>query len=220
LANSEDIPALNANRSSERTRALARLAIDVGEQLRPAVVGLLTLTILTGCLFPLVIMVLANWAFPRQAAGSVISVHGVNVGSDLIGQPFTKPGYFHPRPSAAGTGYDASSSGGTNYATSNPKLTDRARRLAEAYRQENGLSPRSPIPVDAVTTSGSGLDPDISPENAFLQIPRVARSRGLSEEAMKELVSENILGPQLGFLGHSRVSVLALNLQLDRRGAP
>ncbi len=219
LESGGDIGESDALKSFERPPALNRLARDIFEQLRPAILGLLALTALTGCLFPLAIFAFTNLAFHRQAAGSLISLHGVEVGSDLIGQPFAKPGYFHPRPSAAGIGYDASSSSGTNYSTSNPKLAASVRRLTEAYRQENGLSPGDAIPVDAVTSSGSGLDPEISPENARLQIRRVSKSRGLREAAVQNMVLRNTRGPQFGFLGAARVSVLALNLELDQRGA-
>ena len=182
----------------------------------------LVLTILTGCAFPLLLYVIARPLFPRQAGGSLVMRSGSIIGSELIGQTFDQPGYFQSRPSAAGTGYDGTSSGGTNLGPNNPKLNDGAtdfkgiRQLSEEYRQRNGLAPDATVPIDAVTRSGSGLDPDISPENAELQTPRVARARGLSEDVVRRLVASRTKGPQLGFLGNSRVSVLELNLALDQ----
>jgi len=191
-------------------------------QFRPAILGTLILTLLTGCAFPLLLFVLGRVLFPHQADGSLIARAGQVVGSELVGQQFTRPKYFQGRPSAAGNGYDATSSGGTNLGPSNPKLINGApnfpgiRQLAEDYRRRNGLAPDADVPVDAVTRSGSGLDPEISPANAALQIPRVARARGLSEETVRSLVAKNTSGRQLGFLGNSRVSVLELNLALDQ----
>lgn len=147
---------------------------------------------------------------------------GAVIGSELIGQEFSRPEYFHSRPSAAGAGYDGTSSGGTNLGPNNPRLKNGAadfagiRQLAEEYRKRNGLAPDAAIPIDAVTRSASGLDPDISPDNAALQVSRVARARGLSEETVRRLVAEHTKGPQLGFLGNARVPVLELNLALDQ----
>jgi K+-transporting ATPase ATPase C chain len=186
------------------------------EQLRPAVLGVVWLTLLTGCVFPLGLFALGHLLFPGQAGGSLVIRDGVVIGSELIGQSFTRPEYFHPRPSAAGTGYDGTSSGGTNFGPSNPKLIEDVRRLAEDYRSGNGLPSDAIIPIDAVTRSGSGLDPHISPQNAALQVPRVARARGLSEDIVRGLVAGHTQGRQLGFLGDARVSVLDLNLELDR----
>jgi K+-transporting ATPase ATPase C chain len=160
--------------------------------------------------------------FPDQADGSLLRVRGAIVGSRLIGQSFTRPEWFHPRPSAAGSGYDGTASGGTNLAPGNSRLKDGAtdmmgiRELAARYRRVNGLAPQTPIPIDAVTRSGSGLDPDVSPANAFLQVARVARARKLEESAVRRLVAEHVVQPQLGFLGEPRVSVLELNLALDQ----
>jgi len=182
----------------------------------------LALSLLTGVIFPLLLFVIGRSLFPRQAEGSVIERGGVVIGSALIGQQFTRPEYFHGRPSAAGSGYDAASSGGTNLGPNNRKLIDGAegfagiRQLAAQYRQENGIASATPIPVDAVTRSASGLDPHISPANAGLQIPRIARARGLSETVVRRLVVEYTTGRQFGFLGNPRVSVLDLNLALDR----
>lgn len=192
------------------------------DQVRPAVLSVLVLTLLTGCAFPLLLFAIGGPLFPRQAGGSLIGRGGAVIGSELIGQVFTQPEYFHSRPSAAGSGYDGTSSGGTNLGPNNPKLKDGApdfagiRQLAEEYRKDNGLAPDAPIPIDAVTRSGSGLDPHITPANAALQVPRVARARGLSEDTVRRLVANCTEGPQLGFLGYSRVRVLDLNLALDQ----
>jgi K+-transporting ATPase ATPase C chain len=174
------------------------------------------LTLLTGAAFPLVLAGLARPLFPHQADGSLVTRDGVVVGSDEIGQNFSGPGYFHSRPSAAGAGYDAVASGGTNFGPDNPKLRDSVRELAEAYRRTNGLPPGGVVPTDAVTCSGSGLDPHISPANAALQVPRVARQRRLGEEDVRRLVDEHTHGRQFSFLGEPRVEVLGLNVALDR----
>ena len=198
------------------------------EQFRPALFATLLLTALTGIAFPLVLAALGLPLFPHQAKGSLITRNGAVVGSQLIGQNFTRPEYFHPRPSAAGDGYDGTASGGTNLGPANPSLRvgvkgdaktkhfAGVRELAEAYRYGNGLPPGALVPIDAVTRSGSGLDPHISPENALLQVPRVARERGVSEATVRHLVAEHTQAPQLGFLGAPRVAVLPLNLALDR----
>jgi K+-transporting ATPase ATPase C chain len=196
--------------------------VRLAQQLRPAILSVLVLTLLTGAIFPLVLFAFAARLFPFQANGSLMRFRNAIVGSRLIGQDFTGPEWFQPRPSAAGNGYDGTSSGGTNLAPNNPKLKEGAasfagiRALAAQYRQRNGLAPDTPIPIDAVTRSGSGLDPDISPANAFLQVARVARARKLDERAVRRLVAEHVVEPQLGFLGEPRVSVLELNLALDR----
>jgi K+-transporting ATPase ATPase C chain len=186
------------------------------EHLRTAVFSVLSLTLLTGCIFPLVLFGLGRMLYPGQASGSLLMRNGIVIGSRLIGQDFIRPEYFHSRPSAAGTGYDGTSSGGTNFGPSNPKLIESVRQLAEDYRKSNGLPPEAFVPIDAVTRSGSGLDPHISPANAELQIARVARARGLDEDAVRRLVADHTEGPQLGFMGSPRVSVLELNLALDR----
>jgi potassium-transporting ATPase KdpC subunit len=193
----------------------------LSEQLRPAVLSALVLTLLTGCVFPFLLFAIARPLFPRQADGSLVTRGGAVIGSRLIGQEFKRPEYFQSRPSAAGSGYDGTSSGGTNLGPNNPRLKNGTagfagiRQLAEEYRQRNGLARDVSIPIDAVTRSGSGLDPDITPANAALQIPRVARARGLSEEAVRRLVADHIEGRQLGLLGNPRVPVLELNLALD-----
>jgi len=184
--------------------------------------SVLVLTLLTGCGFPLLLAAIVRPLFPRQASGSLVTRGGVVIGSELIGQEFSRPEYFQSRPSAAGNGYDGTSSGGTNLGPNNPKLKNGAadfagiQQLAEEYRTRNGLAPDTPIPIDGVTRSASGLDPDITPANAALQIPRVARARGVSEEAVRRLVAKHTKGPQLGFLGNARVPVLELNLALDQ----
>lgn len=187
------------------------------EQLRPALLSVLVLTLLTGIGFPIALAVLSRPLFAYQADGCLLPGGDETIGSALIAQPFTGPGYFHPRPSAAGTeGYDATASGGSNLGPANPQLHDAVRQRAETYRLCNGLAPETPIPIDAVTCSASGLDPHISPANADLQVPRVARARGLSEAAVRACVAEHTAGRQLGFLGEPRVAVLPLNLALDR----
>jgi K+-transporting ATPase ATPase C chain len=196
-----------------------RLLAELRAHLLPALLSVPLLTLATGAFFPIVLAVLARPVFPYQTDGSLLSRDGVVVGSDLIGQNFAGPGYFHSRPSAAGDGYDATASGGTNLGPANPKLRDDVRRLADDYRHANDLPPDAVVPIDAVTRSGSGLDPHISPENADLQVARVARERGLSEDAVRRIVAEHTHGRQLGFLGRPRVAVLALNLALDRIAA-
>jgi K+-transporting ATPase ATPase C chain len=172
--------------------------------------------LLTGVGYPVCLAAIARTLFPHKANGSLLRNGEAIIGSELIGQDFAGPGYFHPRPSAAGAGYDAAASGGTNLGPAEPGLRDAVRRRADEYRRTNQLSPTTPIPIDAVTCSGSGLDPHISPANAALQIPRVARERGLDEEHVRGLVAQYTSGPQLGLFGAPRVAVLPLNLALDR----
>jgi len=194
---------------------------NLTEHIRPAILSVLVLTVVSGVVFPLLLFALARPLFPRQTAGSLIRRGGAVVGSDLIGQEFQRPEYFESRPSAAGSGYDGTASGGTNLGPNNPKLVNGSadfagiRQLARAYRERNGLTSDAPIPIDAVTRSASGLDPHISLANALLQVPRVARARGLSEASIRRLVMDHLEGRQFGFLGSPRVSVLALNLALD-----
>ena len=194
----------------------------LAEQWKPAILSLLLLGFVSGCVFPLLLFAISRPLFPRQTQGSLVTRGGIIAGSKLIGQSFTRPEYFHSRPSAAGSGYDATSSGGTNLGPNNPKLTNGAadfagiRQLAEEYRKRNGLASGAHVPADAVTRSASGLDPHISLANAALQVRRVARARGLSEKIVERLVAEHTEGPQLGILGNSRISVLELNLALDR----
>ena len=173
------------------------------------------LTVLLGVIYPFVVTGLAQVIFPRQAAGSLIEKDGKVIGSSLIGQPFTGPGYFHSRPSAAGNGYDATASGGTNLGPTSEKLFEtNVKSAADALREEN---PNSAIPVDLVTASASGLDPHITPAAAEFQVPRVARERGMSSEQVRRLVRSHTEGRQFGLLGEPRVNVLELNLALDGR---
>ena len=205
----------------------------MNNQLKPALVSVALFTVVTGLLFPGIVTGIAAVALPGQAHGSLItSKDGKVIGSALIGQPFTKPIYFHPRPSAAGSGYDGTSSGGTNLGPTSDKLLhgihkktadgkddpgnfDGIGDLAAAYRSENGLPKDAPIPADAATRSASGLDPDISPENAKLQVNRVAKARSKSVEDIQKLVDSHTEGRTLGVLGDPRVNVLALNRALD-----
>lgn len=209
-------------------------------QLRPALMSVLAFTLITGLAFPLIITGIAKVAFPRQANGSLIEQDGKVIGSALIGQPFSAPGYFHGRASAAGNGYNTgkpddgyTGSSGTNLGPTSDKLLngihkktadgkddpgnyDGIKDLAAAYRTENGLPADAPVPADAATRSASGLDPEISPENAALQAARVAKARGMGEDAVKKLVDDNTSGRTLGVLGEARVNVLLLNMALDK----
>jgi len=176
----------------------------------------LVTTVIFGLIYPLAVTGLSQLLFPGKANGQLIERDGKLFGSRIIGQAFTGLGYFDSRPSAAGTGngYDAASSSGSNLGPTNKALLDRVKGDVQRLYAEN---PNSPIPVDLVTTSGSGLDPDISPAAAEFQIPRVARTRHISESELRSLVAKHILGRQLGILGEPRVNVLELNLDLDRR---
>jgi len=172
----------------------------------------LVTTVMFGLIYPLGITGLAQLFFRDRANGQLIAKDGKLIGSRIIGQAFTGPGYFHSRPSAAGAGYDPTSSGGSNLAPTNKNLLERVRSDVRNLQAEN---PNAPIPVDLVTASGSGLDPDISPAAAEFQIHRVAHSRGMKEEDLRALVERHTKGRDLGFLGESRVNVLELNLDLD-----
>ena len=184
-------------------------------QLRPAIVLTLLFCVITGLVYPGVVTAIAQLLFPHQANGSLIGASGQVRGSELIGQPFAQAQYFHPRPSAAGNGYDGTASGGTNKGPTDAKLADTliAQAVDSAVKLDGGVKGR--IPSDLVTASGSGLDPHISPASALLQVERVARTRHADSAAVRALVERHIEGPQLGFFGEPRVSVLQLNLALD-----
>jgi K+-transporting ATPase ATPase C chain len=177
-----------------------------------AVLMTIATTVLLGLIYPLVVTGIAQVIFPDKANGQLIHRNGQVVGSRLIGQPFGGPGYFHSRPSAAGNGYDAANSGGSNLGLTNQKLVDRFKQDLPKLQAEN---PGKPVPIDLLTTSASGLDPDISPAGAEFQVSRVARERGMSEDDVRQLVVRQTEGRQFGFLGEPRVNVLALNLELD-----
>ena len=201
------------------TRTIAVARESFVQHLRTAVLMVVVLTVLLGIVYPLIMTGIAQVALPNQANGSLVKDGSGNVvGSALLAQAFTQPQYFHPRPSAAGTnGYDATASGGSNLGPTNQKLIDTVQSNTDAYRQENGLAADAQVPVDAVTASASGLDPDISPANALLQVHRVAAARGLSDDQVQSMVNQYTEGRTLFVLGEPRVNVLKLNLALDGR---
>lgn len=185
------------------------------QELRRSFLAVGALAVILCGLYPLASWVMAQVLFPGRANGSLLVEKGAIVGSDLIGQPFSGPAYFHPRPSAAGAGYDAGRSGGSNLGPLSRELVQAVSRRAAEYRAENGLAAGAPVPADAVTASASGLDPHISPENARLQAGRVARARDLAEADVLALIGASTEGRTFGVLGEPRVNVLALNLALD-----
>jgi K+-transporting ATPase ATPase C chain len=174
----------------------------------------LVTALLLGLGYPLLVTGIARLVFPKQAGGSLIQLKdGTVIGSELLAQSFTSDRYFHPRPSAAGNGYDATASGGSNLAQSSKTLVTRIQGDIDKLAAQN---PGKPVPIDLVTTSGSGLDPDITPDNAFYQAPRVAKARNVSDENVRQLIQQHITPRQLGLLGEPRVNVLSLNLDLDK----
>jgi K+-transporting ATPase ATPase C chain len=193
-------------------------------ELRPAIVLVIILTLITGLVYPLVMTGIAGVLFPNQAQGSLVTVDGKVVGSTLIGQEFTSDKYFHGRPSATTAPdpndssktvpapYNAANSGGSNLGPTNKALIDRVKADVDKLKQEN---PSAPVPIELVTTTASGLDPDITPEGALFQVPRVAKARNIPEDRLRQLVNDQVQGRLLGLFGESRVNVLALNMALD-----
>jgi potassium-transporting ATPase KdpC subunit len=190
------------------------------QEIKVSVLTTLALVVILCGVYPLVVWGIAQVAFPSQASGSLVEVRGKIVGSGLLAQNFSGPQYFHPRPSAAGdVGYDGTSSGGSNLGPLSQKLIDQVKERVDKYRTENNLPAATPVPADAVTASGSGLDPHLSLRNAAIQAPRVAQARNLSAATVKRLMQDFTEGPDLGFLGEPGVNVLRLNLALDALAA-
>jgi potassium-transporting ATPase KdpC subunit len=194
---------------------LEKIKSITGEYLTTCLVLFAVSVVSVGIVYPLVMTGISQVAFNRQANGSIVKKDGKAVGSSLIGQSFVYAKYFHGRPSAAGKGYDAMASGASNLGPTNPQLIKRVVARAIAIRQQNGLLPDAEVPADLVESSASGLDPDISPESAMLQVSRVAKARGLPEKSILDLVKSNTRKRQLGILGEARVNVLGLNMALD-----
>ena len=191
---------------------------DFFAEFRPAILATLVLAIVCSGFYPLVVYGISQLLFPDQANGNlIINPDGTVRGSKLLGQAFSDPKYFHPRPSAAGNGYDAANSSGSNLGPTSEKLKNAIRDRIADYRKENGLADTDAVPADAVTASGSGLDPEISVRNAEIQIPRVAKARGLSEAKVREMVQQNTEGRDLGVFGDPGLNVLQVNLALDQQ---
>ena len=191
------------------------------KQLRPAIMLTVVMTALTGVAYPYAVTGVAQVAFPDQANGSLLERDGKVIGSSLIAQGFASDKYFHPRPSAAGQGYDATSSGGSNLGPTSKALVDRVTAsVKDLQKSSDPDNTHGPIPIDLITTSGSGLDPDVTPAGANYQVARVAKARGLSAEQVQGLVNDHVEGRQLGFIGEPHVNVLSLNLALDALQKP
>src|SRR5215510_10751572 len=188
--------------------------MNITRNLVAAILMTVVTTVILGIVYPLAITAIAQLAFPENANGQLIERNGHIIGSRIIGQGFTKPGYFRSRPSAAGMGYDAANSAGSNLGPTNKKLIDAVKTNVDAARKEN---PNAPVPVDLVTTSASGFDPHITPAAADFQVPRVAKERGTTVEELRALVAKHTEARQFGFLGEPRVNVLELNLALDEQ---
>jgi K+-transporting ATPase ATPase C chain len=188
--------------------------MNLTQNIRIAVLMTIVTTLLLGVVYPLAVTGLSQMLFPDEANGQLIERNGHLIGSRIIGQAFVSPGHFHGRPSAAGTGYDAANSGGSNLGPTNKKLIEAVAANVQAAMKENS---GTPVPIDLVAASASGLDPHISPAAALFQVPRVARERHVSEDEVRRLVTDHTEGRQLGFLGEPRVNVLLLNLDLDVR---
>ncbi|HYT76880.1 MAG TPA: potassium-transporting ATPase subunit KdpC [Vicinamibacterales bacterium] len=192
------------------------MTLRIRQNLVTAVLMTAVTTLLLGVAYPLVVTALSQALLRDKANGQIVEREGRAVGSRVLGQAFASPGYFHPRPSAAGSGYDAASSGGTNLGPTNKKLIEAVAAAVKTARMENA---EVPVPIDLVTSSASGLDPHLSPAAALFQVPRVAKARGLGEDLVRALVEQHIEGRQIGFLGEPRVNVLVLNLALDDQSA-
>ncbi len=193
---------------------MKKLAVE----LKTAVAVTLALAVIVCGAYPFAVLAVAQGVFPSQANGSLVTGGGSILGSSLLGQPFTERRYFHPRPSAAGSGYDAAASGGSNLGPTSRGLVETVQARVAQYRTENGLAPDTPVPADAVTASASGLDPDISVKNALLQAARVARARGWEPDTVGQFVRKHTQGRTFGVLGEPRVNVLRLNLAMDALG--
>ena len=205
---------MNTVINASPSAAVAQAVTTRHSVLKTSILFTIVMTIVFGLGYPLLVTGIAGAMFPHKAGGSLIQLKdGTVIGSELLAQSFTSDRYFHPRPSAAGNGYDATNSGGANLAQSSKALVDRLQGSIDKLSAEN---PGKPVPIDLVTTSGSGLDPDITPDAAYFQAPRVAKARNLSEEQVRQLIDAHVVGRTLGLLGEPRVNVLTLNLDLDK----